>query len=308
MPNLVKVGKTKRKPSERAQELSGVSGVPSPFIVVFEQPVPNCNEIEKLVHAALERKGYRLSDSREFFNAPVHEIILTIFSMLNPAIAGASSRYSSKVDASNVQAEGDTTSFPTCDTKREERPWQGLWEEAENLRMGWDAVNDCETLEDYEGAFALYRDAARLGCLDAYSRMGSMYEHGEGVPVDEAKAIEVYKEGVKAGNYVCYLSLALIYTSLRDRQSVSKCLRLYFLERKNNLSIDLEGRLNNNCMMAILVRRRLEEFKEHFAEDIMRTPHLRDSLVVWLNDQLKSDVLRSVAPRINKAIDWLRSL
>jgi hypothetical protein len=37
MPGLVKVGKTARSPTQRADELSGVTGVATPFIVAFEQ-------------------------------------------------------------------------------------------------------------------------------------------------------------------------------------------------------------------------------------------------------------------------------
>ncbi|MEN9595630.1 MAG: hypothetical protein RL236_64, partial [Pseudomonadota bacterium] len=53
MPDLVKVGKTTRTPAERAAELSKVTGVPTPFIVVYEQLVDDCTAAEEFVHTML---------------------------------------------------------------------------------------------------------------------------------------------------------------------------------------------------------------------------------------------------------------
>ena len=71
MPDLVKVGLTTRKPCDRAIELSGVTGVPTPFIVVYETQVNDCSAAEKFVHELLSTKGYRVSEAREFFKAAV---------------------------------------------------------------------------------------------------------------------------------------------------------------------------------------------------------------------------------------------
>ncbi|MSR16677.1 MAG: GIY-YIG nuclease family protein [Methylococcaceae bacterium] len=81
MPDLVKVGKTTRTPAERAAELSKVTGVPTPFIVVYEQLVDDCTAAEEFVHTMLQQKGYRESDNREFFRAPVSEVIQIIIKM-----------------------------------------------------------------------------------------------------------------------------------------------------------------------------------------------------------------------------------
>jgi hypothetical protein len=75
MPNIVKIGKTNRTPSERAQELSKVTGVPTPFIVVYEKLVGDPEGMESFVHTFLADKGYRLSENREFFTAPVSVVI-----------------------------------------------------------------------------------------------------------------------------------------------------------------------------------------------------------------------------------------
>lgn len=73
MPGLAKVGKTTRNPSNRVSELSAATGVPSPFILAYQQPVQDCHAAEVWVHAELERNGYRVATNREFFKAPLHE-------------------------------------------------------------------------------------------------------------------------------------------------------------------------------------------------------------------------------------------
>lgn len=65
MPGLVKVGKTTRRPEDRARELSGATGVPNPFVVVYEIFVVNCNNAEAEMHRQLA--NYRVSSNREFF-------------------------------------------------------------------------------------------------------------------------------------------------------------------------------------------------------------------------------------------------
>src|SRR5699024_4359064 len=65
MPNLVKIGMTKRDPALRARELGGVTGVPTPFVVIFQAYVNDCIQAEKYVHNIL--KDYRVTNAREFF-------------------------------------------------------------------------------------------------------------------------------------------------------------------------------------------------------------------------------------------------
>ncbi len=73
MEGLVKIGKTKKDPHERAKELGGATGVPTPFSVVFYQFVDDCDEAERYVHKQLEK--YRESSSREFFRVSTNDAI-----------------------------------------------------------------------------------------------------------------------------------------------------------------------------------------------------------------------------------------
>jgi hypothetical protein len=65
MGDLVKVGKTKRNPKDRAKELGAVTGIPTPFILVFDVSVEDCDRAERYVHQRLAE--YRVSSNREFF-------------------------------------------------------------------------------------------------------------------------------------------------------------------------------------------------------------------------------------------------
>lgn len=75
LPNLVKIGKTTREPSERAKELSSATGVPTPFILVYSKPFADCHFAEKVIHGYLEDKGARVNGNREFFKISTSEAI-----------------------------------------------------------------------------------------------------------------------------------------------------------------------------------------------------------------------------------------
>ena len=75
MPNLVKIGKTTREPKERAKELSSTTGVPVPFIVVYDEFFENCSKAEQYIHTLLADGGFRVSTNREFFEISVKEAI-----------------------------------------------------------------------------------------------------------------------------------------------------------------------------------------------------------------------------------------
>lgn len=71
---LFKVGRTSRDPELRAYELSSETGVPTPFQVIFYKKIDDYCKNEYLIHAILEKKGYRIAENKEFFNAPLNEI------------------------------------------------------------------------------------------------------------------------------------------------------------------------------------------------------------------------------------------
>ena len=83
---LYKVGKTSRDPYERAEELSSATGIPTPFKVEYCIYVSDCDEMEEKIHDVLEKRGFRVSENREFFKASIKQIKRVIFKVkkLNP--------------------------------------------------------------------------------------------------------------------------------------------------------------------------------------------------------------------------------
>ncbi len=75
VPDVYKVGLTRRTAVERARELF-TTGVPLPFGVLAHWNVGNCAAVEKEAHSRLAAR--RISTRREFFRAPLEEITAMI--------------------------------------------------------------------------------------------------------------------------------------------------------------------------------------------------------------------------------------
>ncbi len=71
-----KIGKTTRTPKQRASELSVPTGVPTPYEVIYQEKVLDCDLAESLVHGALRSK--RVSSNREFFQVELKDAIVAI--------------------------------------------------------------------------------------------------------------------------------------------------------------------------------------------------------------------------------------
>lgn len=76
MVGLVKIGKTERQPSGRADELSLATGVPTPFVVGYNTFVNDCDEAERLIHQHLAT--FRANARREFFQVSATDAIHVI--------------------------------------------------------------------------------------------------------------------------------------------------------------------------------------------------------------------------------------
>lgn len=69
MPGMLKIGLTTREPDQRARELSGSTGVPTPFVIEHSRYVSDCKAVEREIHQRLDR--YRVGKNREFFQMTV---------------------------------------------------------------------------------------------------------------------------------------------------------------------------------------------------------------------------------------------
>ena len=68
---------TTRTPEQRARELSGPTGVPTRFEVLYEEHVVDCALAEKLIHKQLA--DFRLRQEREFFEVPLKLAVRAVF-------------------------------------------------------------------------------------------------------------------------------------------------------------------------------------------------------------------------------------
>jgi hypothetical protein len=232
MPNMVKVGKTTRSPSERAEELSRATGLPTPFIVVYEQLFADCGAAESFVHVYLETKGYRVADNREFFNAPVSVVVKAIALAPN-AIDNESLTPQPEEDDDLLEHSGEPDELDDLSLDEDEPtyPWTAIFEEAEAYYYGHD-----DYIQDYSEAMRLFKQAAKLGSLPAYGYIGRMYENGEGVREDKNKALEFYKEGARKGSAYCYWAMGMLFARENNDKNAEKCFALFLKNKPTTLS------------------------------------------------------------------------
>lgn len=222
MPDLVKVGYTTRDPSARAGELSSVTGIPTPFLVVFKRHLSDCEAAESYVHVKLEGMGFRVSMQREFFRAPISDIIEILIGMPSSVA---------------VQVDGRTEFIDRDCIDDPQNPWLNIWNIAESLYFGLGDV-----IKDVDEARRNYSDATKLGCIYAYYRLAAIAadEAGGKRPVD---AIRWAKQGVERGNYACHLNLATIYSSLAESDNTRKAIAGFFRDRAVSKSREMESEI-----------------------------------------------------------------
>lgn len=211
MEGLVKIGKTKRDPAERMNELSSATGVPTPFILVYKEYFDDCDRAEQVIHSLLEDRGYRLADNREFFYVPVHEAIKII---------------------QNYKGEKISSNF--IETTIKENILHPLafayLEQAKDYYYGTE-----DTLQDYCESYSLFKKSSDLGSLRALEFLGKMTAEGKGCNKDLQKALDFFKRGAKLGNRYCYAEMAQIYAKLNHTENVKKCYSFYFNKLDYNL-------------------------------------------------------------------------
>lgn len=89
MPSVVKIGRTDRTPSERVYELSSATGVPTPFVLVWEEETGNSIEAELQIHKRLNDK--RVNSNREFFEVDAKSAIQIVVQVCSLYPVGAHS-------------------------------------------------------------------------------------------------------------------------------------------------------------------------------------------------------------------------
>jgi len=220
--DLIKVGKTERDPEDRAQELSAATGVPTPFVVAFKIYVNDCSKAEGMLHVMLEKKGYRVSENKEFFNAPLDEVIESMFNI----------KQLMEEDPASFSDPCSTIVYDEYDENkvRNDSIIEGLLDEAEKYEYGVG-----ETLQDIDKAINLYNKAAKLGSACAYYCLGEIYNWGKHTNYeseDYKTALEYYTRGAEKNTFFsgnCYKQMAYIYFyEIKHPENCRKCWHKYF--------------------------------------------------------------------------------
>ena len=199
-PGLVKVGRTCREPALRAAELSSGTGVPTPFVVAFEQFFDDCHAAERSIHAELDRRGWRLTSQREFFRGSASDIIRVVLDASQPASA--------------LQKAAEPASLDVL------------------LAAGESALHGLgDALQDTSEAVRCFRRAASLGSPLALERLGAIFGCLFAVRMNRAnrrRAMTPLKEGARRGNSYCYCEMSAVFAAEGHIDNFHKAWTLFF--------------------------------------------------------------------------------
>lgn len=214
LEGMVKIGKTQKEPDIRAKELSSASGVPTSFVVAYKIYVNDCSSVEKLIHEYLEDKGYRISENREFFNAPLEQVI---DAMLTAASSSSGSNDDFELNSSEY-LDNENVDYSE-----------------ELLAEGIEYLNgDGNKLQDSKKAFSYIKKAANFGNPLAYWWLSTMTITGDGCKQNIDDAIEYAMKGVDKGSIECCALLGKIYSETglvfgyQHIQNAIKCWNMFF--------------------------------------------------------------------------------
>ena len=212
MPGLVKVGKTTRNHAQRADELSSVTGIATPFVVAFDRHFQDCDQAETLVHSELARRGHRVAANREFFRSSSGDVIRVVLA----------------IDDKRFGAAGEPPA-PTIsgDLGKQSNPWDAIHTDALFHYLGHGNY-----IQDNKIALRLFKEAAGLGSLSAYEHMATIHlENG-----DTERAMDILQIGVEKGNYNCYIDMAEHYNVIGNQDNRRKCFDTFFEKRQQMLA------------------------------------------------------------------------
>lgn len=126
--DLLKIGKTTRTAEERAAEISNGTGVPSKFVVAYEDIVADCDLAERRIFRALE--NYRYENNREFFALKLKEAIPVVMQTVSQV---------------NAEVEGKRRAEEQCRAEAEARARERLRAEAQaRVERDKDAEEEAE--------------------------------------------------------------------------------------------------------------------------------------------------------------------
>ncbi|MBC8737345.1 hypothetical protein F6X40_11075 [Paraburkholderia sp. UCT31] len=190
IPGQVKIGKTTRSPQERLAEISGATGVPTPFDLAYYKAFPDCHVAERMIHQALEESGLRISKAREFFRCSLPEA---------------------------TQFLDDLHKHLTENTPSELVSVELLQKGREYLQ------GSLVTLKDETRALSLLRRAAELGNPEAMFLAATLIEKR-----DKQEALQFYIRAADAGELLAYSRGALILWNANQHEDAREAWEIFF--------------------------------------------------------------------------------
>ncbi len=76
---------------------------------------------------------------------------------------------------------------------------------------GWDEATAAYQRGDYATVVRELRPLAEQGDANAQNNLGNMYDYGQGVPRDDAKAVKWYRKAAEQGNAGAQYNLGVMY-------------------------------------------------------------------------------------------------
>lgn len=217
-----------RDPSLRAAELSGATGVASPFVLLYQQPVADVDAAEILVHQTMEARGWRHAGNREFFNAPLHHIVALVFQTASVVQPEAGVQHVQ--ESASVQPILNSA----CDLEN----WEDFLTEAQKLHLlGMETMMGADgTFADVKRGFGLICQAADLGDVDACEFAGSVLLDGaRDVPRNLPQAYRYLRAAIEAGNMSSHALLAQVFKENGQLNESMKHWQAYFTHTAQHL-------------------------------------------------------------------------
>ena len=218
---MVKVGKTKRDPEERARELSAHTGVPAAYMVAYATEVGDCDRAERYVHSKLAERNYRVSNNREFFSAPLNAIIGIMMEAVQ--LYGINEHRGAL--GSDLRHGGTN----------ENREAFELFERGYELQWGAGDDESCREARD------LFKKAAKLGYGKAYYVLGKIFDLGLGVQENPKQAQTYYSEAVYTGCAQANIAVAREYIRQGDIASAFDHWKSYLREIESYDPLDAQS-------------------------------------------------------------------
>lgn len=237
---LVKIGKTSKTPEERAKELSSATGVPTQFMVAYDEFFEDIDLAENHVHEVLKNMGHHIFPNKEFFDIPLKKAIEIIGNVKTEFLKNNHN----KGEFITEEKLDDEELDDRYDYEQEKKPYHDLLVEAKNFFYGLG-----DYMRDIEKAVELFDKAADLGSGEASYELGYIVNYGIDVKINKRLALKFLQNGVENNYLRCYLLMAEIYFDIYQPDNSEKCINKYFEKLKNLEEADklelLEEYLNN---------------------------------------------------------------